>query len=250
MYLSPRRTLSRLRAGLRRRRARVGVGCMSTTFPSIERRSRHPAALEEDGSSVAEDETVRGDRRSTSRRAVLCAKSLRRNAEVTWNTHCSPFPAHVRIVGRRCRPPHPCASRRRSTRAARPVNSGRCTRRRGRPRSADDGLAAGDLRRVGSAFPASRRAPAGRDAGSPRQPVPTCRVSPSRSGCGRKRLPLEAGAVVYARKRPDPVSAVFGYHAVFHVPGDRRGSAAVRGQSRSSCCPASASDRTRAAGAC
>jgi hemolysin III len=26
-----------------------------------------------------------------------------------------------------------------------------------------------------------------------------------------------AGAVVYARKRPDPVSAVFGYHEVFHV---------------------------------
>jgi hemolysin III len=26
-----------------------------------------------------------------------------------------------------------------------------------------------------------------------------------------------AGAVIYARKRPDPVSAVFGYHEVFHV---------------------------------
>jgi hemolysin III len=26
-----------------------------------------------------------------------------------------------------------------------------------------------------------------------------------------------AGAVVYARKRPDPVSAVFGYHEVFHI---------------------------------
>jgi hypothetical protein len=111
MYLSPRSALSRLRAGLRRRRARVGVGCMSTTFPSIERRSRHPAALEEDGSSVAEDETVRGDRRSASRRAVLCAKSLRRSAEITWNTHGSPFPAHIRIVDRCCRPPHPCATR-------------------------------------------------------------------------------------------------------------------------------------------
>jgi hemolysin III len=26
-----------------------------------------------------------------------------------------------------------------------------------------------------------------------------------------------AGAVVYIRKRPDPVPAVFGYHEVFHV---------------------------------
>jgi hemolysin III len=26
-----------------------------------------------------------------------------------------------------------------------------------------------------------------------------------------------AGAVIYARKRPDPVSAVFGYHEVFHI---------------------------------
>jgi hemolysin III len=26
-----------------------------------------------------------------------------------------------------------------------------------------------------------------------------------------------AGAVVYARKRPDPVGAVFGYHEVFHA---------------------------------
>jgi hemolysin III len=26
-----------------------------------------------------------------------------------------------------------------------------------------------------------------------------------------------AGAVIYARKRPDPVSAVFGFHEVFHV---------------------------------
>ena len=26
-----------------------------------------------------------------------------------------------------------------------------------------------------------------------------------------------AGAVIYARKRPDPVPAVFGYHEVFHV---------------------------------
>jgi hemolysin III len=26
-----------------------------------------------------------------------------------------------------------------------------------------------------------------------------------------------AGAVVYARKRPNPVAAVFGYHEVFHV---------------------------------
>jgi hypothetical protein len=26
-----------------------------------------------------------------------------------------------------------------------------------------------------------------------------------------------AGAVVYARKRPDPVAAVFGYHEVFHA---------------------------------
>jgi hemolysin III len=27
-----------------------------------------------------------------------------------------------------------------------------------------------------------------------------------------------AGSVVYARKRPDPVAAVFGYHEVFHAP--------------------------------
>jgi hemolysin III len=26
-----------------------------------------------------------------------------------------------------------------------------------------------------------------------------------------------AGAVVYARKRPNPVAAVFGYHEVFHA---------------------------------
>jgi hemolysin III len=26
-----------------------------------------------------------------------------------------------------------------------------------------------------------------------------------------------AGAVVYARRRPDPVPAVFGYHEIFHV---------------------------------
>ena len=30
-----------------------------------------------------------------------------------------------------------------------------------------------------------------------------------------------AGAVVYARQRPDPNPAVFGYHEIFHAPGDR-----------------------------
>jgi hypothetical protein len=36
-----------------------------------------------DGSSVAEDETVRGDRRSACRLAVLYAKWLRRSVEIT-----------------------------------------------------------------------------------------------------------------------------------------------------------------------
>ena len=37
-----------------------------------------------------------------------------------------------------------------------------------------------------------------------------------------------AGAVVYATQRPDPFPRVFGYHEVFHAPGDRRGRGPVR----------------------
>lgn len=33
----------------------------------------------------------------------------------------------------------------------------------------------------------------------------------------RARIAYTAGAVVYARRRPDPVPAVFGYHELFHV---------------------------------
>jgi hemolysin III len=30
-------------------------------------------------------------------------------------------------------------------------------------------------------------------------------------------LAYSAGAVIYARKRPDPVPAIFGYHEIFHL---------------------------------
>ena len=33
----------------------------------------------------------------------------------------------------------------------------------------------------------------------------------------RRRAALQLGAIVYARKRPDPVPTVFGYHEIFHV---------------------------------
>ncbi len=50
----------------------------------------------EDGSSVAEDETVRGDRRSARGRAVLCAKSLRRSGKQPCH--------HIVVDGRKRRP--------------------------------------------------------------------------------------------------------------------------------------------------
>src|SRR5215207_10121122 len=107
MYLSPRSALnslaSTLLAGLR---GRIGSGITPGTGEPVgslvgsvcRRPSRTPITAHggrqlnrSDGSSVARDETVRGDRRSACRRAVLCAKSLRRSAEVTlWTPHCTP----------------------------------------------------------------------------------------------------------------------------------------------------------------
>ncbi|HKI91020.1 MAG TPA: hemolysin III family protein, partial [Gaiellaceae bacterium] len=34
---------------------------------------------------------------------------------------------------------------------------------------------------------------------------------------GAGGLAYTAGAIVYARRRPDPVPSVFGYHEVFHA---------------------------------
>ena len=47
-----------------------------------------------------------------------------------------------------------------------------------------------------------------------------------------------AGAVIYARQRPDPNPAVFGYHEIFHLAGDRRRRGPLRRRGDLRACPA------------